>query len=65
MLVYKPHRGRRNGLSITEADVRRLAEGQYLNDTLIEFGLKYVSVCSDTAYIVFLNFSQARFGCSE
>ena len=29
-------------MNVTRGDIKRLEPGQYLNDTLIEFGLKYV-----------------------
>ncbi|KAF8171968.1 hypothetical protein K438DRAFT_1851990 [Mycena galopus ATCC 62051] len=38
ILVYPP--GQTGAVNITNADVARLAPGEFLNDTLIEFGLK-------------------------
>jgi Ulp1 family protease len=40
MVVY-PHEGV-GAVSITQGDFARLDEGEFLNDTLIEFGLKCV-----------------------
>ena len=41
LLVYPPTGT--GAVNITRGDLKRLDEGQYLNDTLIEFGLKCVS----------------------
>jgi Ulp1 family protease len=38
ILVYPP--GQTGAVNITNGDVTRLAPGEFLNDTLIEFGLK-------------------------
>ena len=38
ILVYPP--GQIGAVSITNGDLTRLAPGEFLNDTLIEFGLK-------------------------
>lgn len=46
ILVY-PFSGT-GAVNITKGDLRRLRPGEFLNDTLIEFGLKYVS--SSIAY---------------
>ena len=35
--------------SIMKSDLNRLKPGEFLNDTLIEFGLKYVSCNSGNA----------------
>ncbi|KAH9949826.1 hypothetical protein B0H21DRAFT_68615 [Amylocystis lapponica] len=40
ILVYPPTGA--GGITINKSDLKRLGHGQYLNDTLIEFGLKYV-----------------------
>ena len=40
LLVYPPTGT--GAVNITRGDLKRLDDGQYLNDTLIEFGLKYV-----------------------
>ena len=40
VLVYPP--SGTGAVNITRGDLKRLDNGQYLNDTLIEFGLKYV-----------------------
>lgn len=40
MLVYPP--GAPGAVTITKGDFSRLQPGEYLNDTLIEFALKYV-----------------------
>ena len=45
ILVY-PASGT-GAVNITRADLKRLEPGQYLNDTLIEFGLKYVAFGQD------------------
>lgn len=41
ILVYPP--SGTGALNITYGDLRRLEPGEFLNDTLIEFGLKYVA----------------------
>ena len=41
LLVYRPLGT--GAVNITRGDLERLQPGKYLNDTLIEFGLKYVS----------------------
>ncbi|KAJ7677458.1 hypothetical protein B0H17DRAFT_944862, partial [Mycena rosella] len=38
ILVYPP--GQTGAVNITNGDVTRLAPGEFLNDTLVEFGLK-------------------------
>ena len=40
LLVYRPLGN--GAVNITRGDLERLQPGKYLNDTLIEFGLKYV-----------------------
>ena len=40
LLVYRPVGA--GAVNITRGDLERLQPGKYLNDTLIEFGLKYV-----------------------
>ena len=42
LLVYRPLGT--GAVNITRGDLERLQPGKYLNDTLIEFGLKYVSI---------------------
>lgn len=42
VLVY-PFLGT-GAVNITRGDLKRLDAGQYLNDTVIEFGLKYVRI---------------------
>ena len=42
ILVYPP--SGTGAVNITRGDLKRLDPGQYLNDTLIEFGLKCVLV---------------------
>jgi Ulp1 family protease len=41
ILVYPP--SGTGAINITQGDLNRLEDGEYLNDTLIEFGLKWVS----------------------
>jgi Ulp1 family protease len=38
ILVYPP--GQKGAVNITNGDLMRLAPGEFLNDTLVEFGLK-------------------------
>lgn len=42
LLVYRPFGT--GAVNITRGDFERLQPGKYLNDTLIEFGLKYVFI---------------------
>jgi hypothetical protein len=44
ILVYPP--SGTGAVNITKADLNRLQPGEYLNDTLIEFGLKFVKSLS-------------------
>ena len=44
LLVYPPTGT--GAVNITRGDLKRLDEGQYLNDTMIEFGLKCVPPCT-------------------
>lgn len=40
MYPFKPN-GKSKSIAVHAEDAQRLNEGQFLNDTLIEFGLKY------------------------
>ena len=44
LLVYPPTGT--GAVNITRGDLKRLDEGQYLNDTMIEFGLKCAPPCT-------------------
>ena len=50
VLVYPP--SGTGAVNITRGDLKRLDNGQYLNDTLIEFGLKCVGAPRDCSPLI-------------
>ena len=49
ILVYPPTGT--GAVRITKGDLNRLAPGQYLNDTLIQYGLKFVLIAVEALLV--------------